>query len=61
MRYNSDLVCVCADITRQEIQAAARKDALAELYEMGMCCWCRGCKEEIEEILEQELIQANDD
>ena len=60
MRYNADLVCVCADITRQEIQEAARQDKMADLYEAGMCQWCQSCKEEIEEILEEELIQDDD-
>lgn len=60
MRYDPDLVCLCANITRQEIQEAASSDSLTQLYEKGMCCWCRGCKEEIEEILE-ELMQNKDD
>ena len=59
MRYNPDLVCLCANITHQEIVAAAEKDSITELYEKGMCCWCRGCKEEIEEILE-DFIQSSD-
>ena len=60
MRYNADLVCVCADITRQAIQEAARQDKMADLYEVGMCQWCQSCKAEIEEILEAELIQDDD-
>ena len=60
MRHDPDLICICADITRQQIQEAARQDNLADLYKSGMCQWCQSCKEEIEEILEEELIQDSD-
>ena len=60
MRRNADLVCLCANVTRQEIQAAAKKETITDLYEKGMCQWCRSCREEIEEILEA-LIQGEND
>ena len=60
MRYNAALVCLCANVTRQEIQAAAKKEKITDLYKKGMCQWCRSCREEIEEILE-ELIQDEND
>lgn len=61
MKYDPNLICLCANITRQEIQEAAQKDEMASLYEKGLCCWCRSCKEEIEEILKEELIQDSED
>ena len=61
MRYNPDLICVCADITREMIQEAAREDRMKELYESGMCQWCQSCKEEIQQILEEELIHDAED
>ena len=61
MRHEPDLICICADITRQEIQDAVRQDKMSELYEAGMCQWCQSCKEEIQEILEEELIHEAED
>ena len=43
------------------IQEAAREDRMKELYESGMCQWCQSCKEEIQEILEEELIHDAED
>ena len=60
MKHNPDLICLCANITRQEIEEAAQRGSMTALYERGMCCWCRGCKEEIEEILKEGLIQDSD-
>lgn len=55
------IVCVCANISEDDIVEHAKLNRLAELYEQGMCGFCGSCRDDIEEILEDNLYNDDDD
>lgn len=53
MRYNPELVCLCAEVTRQQIQDHLEKNDLTSLYTHGMSQYCGSCRDEINEIIKE--------
>jgi bacterioferritin-associated ferredoxin len=52
------IICLCLDISEEEIRDFAKRDDLAALYQKGMCQSCGSCREEVKNILE-DLIQED--
>lgn len=55
-----DIVCVCADITRQQIADAIANGTLGKLYNCGLSQYCGSCIYDIIELADDDTDDDND-
>ena len=53
MRYDPDLVCICAKVKRCKIVHAIRNGTLGKLRSEGLSQYCGSCEDVVDELVEE--------
>ena len=58
MRYDPNLVCICAQVTRCKIVHAIQSGSLEKLQAEGLSQYCGSCEEAVDELVDEHATRS---